>query len=511
MRVLFVRCPRQIWANINEDDNFLAPLNFPCVAAWLRKVNPDVEVRILDCCAERMGWASLEAYLRQNRYDIVGIGDETFNAWGGYQVLKMVRAFWPDTITVAGGRHFPYMLEESFGSGLIDYIVRDEGEVTFAELVATLMGGDRDLSKVHGIAYRARDGQIVLPPPRELMRDLDDLPMPAYDLIPMDQYSRRSKLNPNSVTYFHSRGCNYGCGFCTFWPQDGLNELVDGEWRKTPYYRTKSVEKTVDEIEELIREYGKTYIYFVDPTFDAIPQWNEGFADEVLRRGLKFNFWAYMRADTILRDEEAGIFEKMVAAGLAHPLIGGERASDDDVAFTSTGWKNGGATKTAQVMDLFTRRYPQLVKHVTFMGGMREDTKESLDALADHAKTLKLDIASLLFYTPMPGTEIWEKAIKEDWLEITDFRRWDWFTAVMPTKTMTRKEVEDYWTFKILTVNFSNVWYKIKRQFSPYESVKRVNRYGAMMAWRYLKALVKAPFQSEKKFRGMTNPPWYWD
>jgi radical SAM superfamily enzyme YgiQ (UPF0313 family) len=96
-------------------------------------------------------------------------------------------------------------------------------------------------------------------------------------------------------------------------------------------WRTKSVGRTLEEIEFLQRDFGKRYFVFVDDTFNVDPKWCDAFADEVLRRGLKFQFYAFLRADLILRDEKLGVFQKLVRAGLIHAAIGVERLSDDEL------------------------------------------------------------------------------------------------------------------------------------------------------------------------------------
>lgn len=510
MEMLLIRCPRLIWANINEDDNFLAPLNFPCLTAVLKQYNVPVQVKTLDCCAEKMGWKSLDEYLRTHRYDVVGIGDETFNVAGGLRALEMVRKYHPDTITIAGGRHFSYTIDQTFGAtDLIDYIVVGEGELTFLELIQELMkpSADRRLDQVRGIAYRNEDGTAVRTPLRPIIEDLDTLPLPDYDSIPINLYGTNSKLNPNSITYFHSRGCTFGCDFCTFWPLESDHKLVDGKDVFIPRYRTKSAELCVDEIETIVKKYKKDYIYFADGSFDIDPEWNDKFAEGILKRGLKINWWCYGRADNILRDEKLGIFEKLVRAGYAHSLIGAERMEDEDLISLHKPGDYG--RKTKEVMQLFDRKYPMLVKHVTFLGGMPEDTPEKLNRLYKFAVGMKLDICTLLFITPMPGTKYYNELEKKGLIKVRDFTKYSWFEPINEIKGMGLQEFDQFWTRKILLANFHNILWRIKRFFSPYESIKRVNRYGSMMGFRYLKALLKDPFNRRKRFRGMSEPEWY--
>src|SRR4029450_25061 len=122
------------------------------------------------------------------------------------------------------------------------------------------------------------------------------------------------------------------CDFCAFWINMAERTVdANGEERLVARWRTKSVEKTLDELEFLQRDFGKRYFVFVDDTFNVDPKWCEAFADAGLRRGLKSHFLAFLRAALILRDEKVGVFEKLGRAGLIHAAIGVERLSDEEL------------------------------------------------------------------------------------------------------------------------------------------------------------------------------------
>ncbi len=87
LKTLFVRSPRHVWPIVNESDNFLLPLAYPSLAAYLREYVPGVEISILDCCAREMGWISLCRHLVETQPEIVAIGwktgfyQEGFRGW----------------------------------------------------------------------------------------------------------------------------------------------------------------------------------------------------------------------------------------------------------------------------------------------------------------------------------------------------------------------------------------------------------------------------------------------
>jgi anaerobic magnesium-protoporphyrin IX monomethyl ester cyclase len=268
------------------------------------------------------------------------------------------------------------------------------------------------------------------------------------------------------------------------------------------------VQKTVDEIEYLVKQYNREFFHFIDGTWDENPEWNNDFAEEILRRGLKISWWCYNRADNMLRDEKLGILEKLVKAGLRHPLLGAERMNAEENRELN---KRVSPSSVKEVFDLMDRKYPQLVKHVTFLAGLRHDTPESLNRLYKYARTFKADIVSLLFATPMPGTEFYNEAKAKGWIKVHDFSKYHWFEPIMETETMTLEDLKREWYRKCLWVNFSNFWWKIKRMFSPHPWINSVNKYGRQMAINYLKVILSAPFSKMKPFRGMAEPSWYND
>jgi len=96
-----------------------------------------------------------------------------------------------------------------------DFLIAGEPEMTFTELCQELSKPKPDLASVKGLVHR-QNGSIKINAYRSLMKNLDDLPMPAYDLFPMDKYQGWSTLK-HYQEIFTSRGCPFGCGFCIDW------------------------------------------------------------------------------------------------------------------------------------------------------------------------------------------------------------------------------------------------------------------------------------------------------
>jgi len=441
MRVLLVSPPRALWPFMNEQDNFLLPQALPSLAASLLRAGH--EVAVIDCMPEKMGWRSLERAIRRICPDVIAAGEN--HALYASEVLRLVelaRQLDPGVITVLGGAHFTNLGDRYLADHPVDYIVRGEGEVTLTELVDALQtGGHAAARDVAGISYLGDDGPCVNPP-RPLLEDLDDLPMPAYELMPMERYGRaRYLFSPGGTTIHHSRGCSSSCSFCAWWTQHAHRTASCGVEELAPCWRTKSVERTLAEMEILYRKYDKRCLVFVDPSFNLDPAWNDEFATQLIRKDWDLRWFAFMRTDAILRDEATGVFAKLVRSGLTHLSIGVERADADFL--DRSGKPFYGQETTAEAFRLLRENYPQVFRQATFILGVRSETPESVERQLEFARSLQLDYPAFHAYTPFPGTELWEQAEREGWLEITDFDGFDMTTPVMGSETMSRDQVEE--------------------------------------------------------------------
>lgn len=425
---------------MNEQDNYLLPQAFVYLGAAARQAGH--QVTLLDCMPLKMGWESLDRAIRKIEPDAVLCGDsETMYAHESGRVFQLAKSIDPGIVTIAGGVHFANSEKDAFSRYPIDVIVRGEGEITVPELVRTLETKG-DLGKVAGLTLPAGKGGVLRTADRPLIDDLDTLPFPAYDLLPMEKYgTARYLFSPGGVTIHHSRGCINNCTYCACWLQMATHGSGRSKEKIFPRWRTRSVIPVVDEMEVLARKYGKLCQVFVDDVWNADPAWADRFADELIKRGLGVNWFAFMRADHMIRDDASGLFQKLIASGLTHICVGLERADTDELE--SLQKKNIDVEQVNRVVPLLRKKYPSLFLQTTFIVGLRQDTAESMDRLLRYVEKLDPDYPAFHPITPVPGTELWKEATRKRWLKITDFARYDWMTPVMETEAMTTEELED--------------------------------------------------------------------
>lgn len=504
MKVVFVRTPRYRWVFHSEHSSFWQPLGFASIAAVLRE-NTDVELRIIDCPVLKMGWESAKRAVLEEEPDIVCVGEETVSA---HEALKLAR-FCKDRlgcVVIAGGPHFSYMLEDTLKNHPVDYIVRFEGEYTLLELVK-LIRKDRspsakELKKVRGIAFLHR-GSVYETGLRPLL-DMEGLPMPAYDLLPMDEYGKGASSHPDLVAIEHSRGCTCSCNFCVLWKQFGQVDLKNK--KVYPCYRTKSPEKAVAEVKHLAEKYGRKTFCWVDPTFNVDPEWNQRFAELLIKEGLDVDHSAWMRADYLVRDEEKGVFSKLVDAGLKQVMVGVERTDNDDLAYLD---KSGYSYATVKKAFEVVRGYDEVLSVATYIYGLPNETKQSLRRFYDLLSRIPFDIGVPIPITPNPGTKFFDELMEEGLLEVKTFKYYNFINPIARSKYLGRNRL----LFNMLLNEFR---IRTRReQFAKYGlSGRRRNATGNLamsktyMVWRFLRGIVQEEVFG-KLYNYNVRPEWY--
>lgn len=266
------------------------------------------------------GW-SLEqivaAIPRDTSY--VGLACMFSQEWPVSKALaRMIRERLPRAVIVAGGEHMTAAAEESLRDcPAIDYAVIGEGEETMLELLETLEHGE-DASRVAGLCY-LRGGQAVRTAPRARLREVDQIPRPAWDLVPIETYLANNLSygvgQGRTMPILATRGCPYECTFCsnpTMW---------------TTRWYARSPADVADEIEFYTLRYAATNFDFYDLTAILRKDWIKDFCQELVKRNLKITWQlpAGTRSEAV--DEEvAGLLASCGHRNIVYaPESGSER------------------------------------------------------------------------------------------------------------------------------------------------------------------------------------------
>ena len=214
--------------------------------------------------------------------DIVGVSQMfTPYAQDGHRMAKIVKIFNPKIVTVFGGAHSNIDPTLVLKDKNVDFVVRGEGEITFLNLIRALEKGQKELRGVTGIIYRKRE-TIVRTLPTPFVKNLDELPFPAWHLLPLPLYDRQDDpfvMRHPLTSMITSRGCPGKCVFCS------IHATWGHQWRG------RSAKNVVDEIEFLVKKYGIREIHFQDDSMSLDPKRMGEICDEIIKRKLDIK-WA---------------------------------------------------------------------------------------------------------------------------------------------------------------------------------------------------------------------------
>lgn len=427
MKVLFVEPPKEMWFVMGEYTP--PPLGILQLAAFLESKLPEIDIDVVDCQAENIGWKKFEGKIESSGADVlVSSALSTCNTYTILKTLEITKKLDPDVKTVVGGQHFTALANQSLETyPEIDYIIRGEGEVTLHHLVKNLME-DRSALKVDGISLR-QNNQVLHNPSRALIQNLDDLPFPGYhfveDYIHKYHFKMMSSPDAGYAMVEASRGCEHKCTFCSQWPYWG------GRWR------SKSPERIADEMEHIYNEYGISFLWMTDDNM-GLGNKTEQLCDSLIKKGVSedIKWFVQARSDDIIKNKK--ILPKLQKAGNNWVLTGLER--HDSTAINN--YRKGIDPSEAKLsMDLLKDN--GIFAQATLMIGDRKDSHESIQALRDFINHVDPDLAIFMILTPFPGTELYKKALLNGWLQDQNWANYDMIHSVMPTEHLSVTEVQE--------------------------------------------------------------------
>ena len=493
---LFVRPPRPMWPFNGPASSFWPPLAFASLAATLRQHNPDWRVEILDAPALEMGWRTLEAELRLRRPSVVAMGEEAVSCAECLRLARLVKSLGAKVI--AGGCFFGHVAPQVLRTGLVDVVAHGEGEATIVELAEALRDNSpAALAQVAGISFW-RDGEIIRTRHRPLLQNLDDLPMPAWDLLPMHRYGAGSRNHPGLAAIESSRGCFDACDFCVLWRQMG--NFVGEQTR--PFVRFKSVARLVEEIKIQARDHGRQHFGWVDPSYNANPHLPAELADALLCEDLSVSMSAWVRADGIVRDAESGALARQVRGGLQEVYIGVERPDGDGLSRVH---KTTTLPKVRKAFGILRTDFPDVFTVGSFIYGLPGDTAETVRAIFRLSHELELNQAFFIPLTPLPGTPFWRDELWDDTDE--SFRDYNFLPS--STRPGARRELEwallaafaMHWT----PARLRSLWRSLARR-SP-RCRRMTLRLLARSTWFAAHGMVSTLLAGKRA--GMIFPRWY--
>ena len=435
MKVLFLTPPIGAWAT---HGNHKAPNQFYAqLAAYVRQQKL-ADVEVLDCRALELDYPGMIKWVEQIQPHIVVFGD-LLHSTGGLAIIwhfnesvRLIKEVLPNTKTVMGGLWYSsYARETMEENPQIDFILVGEAELTMEDLLKTLQHKVGLLKNIAGLASRDGRGNIVMGPHRGLIPDLNKLPMPAYDLFPMNKYVGHTYWKP-FAELMTSRGCPGGCHFCYEWslydPRSSVKDFTS--------WRGLSAKRINDELDLLHKTYGIKVIVFQDDAFNVDSKTVKEFCEEKIRRGNPIQWVCLGRADDWSKQKD--LLPLMAKAGLFMGLVGVEVATDRELT------RIGKGVTLQQIKDTVNILRANNVATVgTVLIGLEEDDEAKIKERLRVAEEIDPDILALDYVTPVPGSPIWRKALKNGFFDPKkiNLKEWDFHHPVIPAKYLSIEDV----------------------------------------------------------------------
>ena len=325
-------------------------------------------------------------------------------------------------LRIIGGSHFSALPRETIR--FFDVGVIGEGELTLVDLLKTLEER-KPLSNVLGIVYKEKS-KVMINKPRPLVRDLDDLPKPAFDLLPgissCYQLPVQSAIAFPSMSLISSRGCSGHCTFC--------DRSISGN-----HIRAHSAEYLFDIIKSLVDHNKIKSLMFHDDNFLIFKERNLKLVRLLNEAGIKIKFNCLARVDFISKSYLA----ELKKGGLWQVNIGIESGSQRMLDFYD---KNISLAQIRKSVDVI-RSLGLRAKGFIILGGPSE-TPDDLELTRQFVNELKLTDIGMTYFTPLPGAEIYHVIDRHGRL-IAGFDHFNMFEVVFIPAGLKREAIEEYY------------------------------------------------------------------
>jgi len=285
-----------------------------------------------------------------------------------------------------------------------DYIIQGEGEITLKELIQALEANET-VEGISGVVCKINN-QTIKNPKRPVLQSLDELPLPAWDLVEMDAYKTIWKQGGKEFTLnlATTRGCPYKCNWCA--------KPIYGN-----RYNSHSPEYIVNHIQYLQERYAVKRFWMCDDIFGLKPQWVQLFRDELKRKSVSIRYYIQSRVDLLLKEDT---IEALAASGLEEVWVGAESGSQKILDGMDKGTK---VEQIYEATELLKQKNVRVAFFIQF--GYLEETKADIEKTIQMIKDLVPDNLGVSVSYPLPGTKFYEKVkddlkLKANWTDSDD-------------------------------------------------------------------------------------------
>jgi len=408
-KIILVIPPQEI---TNKDQ--LPSIGVGYLAAVLERNN--YEVKIIDSFVEGFNNnQTVDVILKETPF-LVGVSANTHNRFNAVEILNKIKESSNGEIfTVVGGPHFSPTAEQAIANiPLLDIVVRGEGEETLLQLVNQLTKDlkikPENLKRINGLTFRD-NSRIFSTPDRDFIKDLDELPFPAWHLFKLDKYNARLEglAKYRAIGVSSSRGCPHNCIFC-------VNSVF---WKRI--FRRHSPKKFVDNVEILFKKYGFRAFDFWDDTMTLVRPHIEEICNLIMKRNLPIKWYSRARVDTV----DFKLLSLMKKAGCEAISFGVESGSERILKIIDKKI----TLEQVKTVAKFCKELGLITKFL-FMYSLPQETEEDLSLTLDLMDELSSYSPKIHCYDGItriyPGTRL-EFLAKEEGKISTDY---NWYKKV---------------------------------------------------------------------------------
>ena len=280
--------------------------------------------------------------------------------------------------------HYEKYIEEG-----ADFILIGEAEMTLLELVNSLQKNKKDISTIPGIAFKQNEC-VIKTARRNVLKDLDSLPLPAWDLLDIQPY-RQSWLDHAgyfSMNMGTTRGCPFKCNWCA--------KPIYGN-----RYNSRSPQNVVQELKMLKEKFQFDHMWFCDDIFGLKPGWVNEFADIIEKENLRLKFKIQARADLLLQENYV---RDLARAGCENIWMGAESGSQKVLDAMDKGTTIGQIHQSTKLIRKYGM-YPSFFIQFGYIGETKDDIQKTIKMINE---LLPYEIGISVSY-PLPGTGFYEK------------------------------------------------------------------------------------------------------
>lgn len=430
------------------------PLGIGYIASVLRKEGHEVHIR--DYVVQKFDLVNAVDKLDPN---IIGITCPfSSQSMSVHRAARLVKSLSPSAKVVVGGAHASSVPHEVLKDENVDLAVIGEGEQTMIELAKALEEGE-SVNGIGGIAFREK-GRVVVNERERFIDDLDSIPFPSWDLLPMEEYLKSKRGHSVVVkrrpffSVITSRGCPLHCIFCS------IHDVWGYRWR------ARSAENVVDEIEALVYRFGVREIRFEDDNLSLDKKRMRRICDCILERGIDIA-WSVPNGIAIWTLDKP-LIQKMAESG-CYSLCFGIESGDQWVRNKLIG-KPINLNHARKVIrwckeaGIWTSGY--------FIVGLPYENEKTFRKTLNVAKELDLDGSSFFIATPLPGAPLHTLCKEKGYVDTFDWAQLRVDKAVIETEDFTKKDVERWQ--KRAYKEF--VYHRIRRELTTLSLLRRVGR-----------------------------------